>query len=155
MGRTVRASRTLLIVRLVFASLALGLLKHVVPLRRLARWAWRAPARTPAAIPTTELVGRVLQAGRISGTPDRDCVQRSLLLYRELSKAGLDPTLTVGVRRDPDRVRGHAWVEVHGRVVTESAAELGRFTPIVRFGREGAVIPDRPATQEASAPARP
>jgi hypothetical protein len=138
LARRWRAARTLARIAPLYA--ALGLLKHVVPVSRLARWAWR-PARSGAATADAgAIVARVLQAGRWIGAPDRDCLQRSLLVYRELSRLGLDPTLVVGFRRVADRLDGHAWVIAGGGSVIESAADLAAFTPALSFGAEGRAI---------------
>jgi hypothetical protein len=119
------------------AFAAFGVLKHLVPLTRLARWAWREPDRSPHPSRAPELVARVLQVGRWSGVPDRDCVQRSLLLYRELSRLGLDPTLVAGFQRQGAGLQGHAWVVAQGRIVGEAADALDRFTPAFQFGPRG------------------
>jgi hypothetical protein len=128
--------------RLVAGLLALGVLKHIVPLERLARRAWREPRQAGAARTRAEIIGRVLQAGRWSGLPDRDCVQRSLLLFRELSAHGFEPVLVVGLRRRDDRVTGHAWVEIDGTPVSETSDALAAFTVAARFGRHGSLIAD-------------
>ena len=47
----------------------------------------------------SQLLGRAIKTSRLIGVPDRDCLQRSLLLYRVLSRAGANPRLVVGVRR--------------------------------------------------------
>lgn len=133
--------------------LVLGAAKHLVPLARLARWAWTDPVPQPRDGSREELIGRVLQAGRVTGAPDRDCVQRSLLLYRELSRAGADPVLVTGVRREAGRLAGHAWVEVEGRPIAEPVDDLRRFGVLVKFGRRGAVLSDALAGA-ANAPAR-
>jgi hypothetical protein len=123
--------------RLVPLFWTLGVLKHVVPLRWLARWAWRThrPSSRPAARAT--IVGRVLRAGAIAGAPDRDCLQRSLLLYRELSHHGFAPVLVIGFRRAGTGAPGHAWVTLGGEVIAESSAGLWQFEPVLRFGVHG------------------
>ncbi|HZS59839.1 MAG TPA: lasso peptide biosynthesis B2 protein [Gemmatimonadaceae bacterium] len=57
---------------------------------------------------------RLLPAGDVGG-----CVVRSLVLYRALRRRGLPVDFVSGVRRDGDRVVGHAWIELNGMVVPE------------------------------------
>jgi hypothetical protein len=127
---------------------ALATAKRLLPLRLLVRWAWRPPilsVRNRAA--EQEAVSRVLQANRLIGAPDRDCLQRSLLLYRVLSTAGADPELHVGFRRDGPLMAGHAWVVCDGRVVAEPAAGTSSLVPALRFGRAGAILTEPPPAQ--------
>jgi len=123
--------------RLVPAFLALGLLRHVLPLDVLARWAWRSPRRVSNAADARRIIARAVRACALAGAPDRNCLQRSLLLYRELSRAGADPVLAVGFRHANGRVQGHAWVVVGGRAVAEPDADMGGFVPALTFGRQG------------------
>jgi Transglutaminase-like superfamily len=81
---------------------------------------------------------------------DRDCLQRSLLLYRVLSRAGADPTLVVGFQRLDSRIMGHTWVLIDGHAVIESDADLIRFSPALRFGPRGALLPTPPESHTAS-----
>jgi hypothetical protein len=118
---------------------ALGLVKRHVPLPILARWLYRSRPSRPGQDPTL-IASRVLRAGALAGVPDRDCLQRSLVLYRELSAAGMAPELAVGFRHVDGRLTGHAWVSVEGSVVAEPGLELSAFTQIARFGRGGAIV---------------
>ena len=126
--------------RLVAGFVALAVLKQIVPLARLSTWVWQAPRPRGTRRQRAEIVGRVLQAGRWCGLPDRDCVQRSLLLFRELSRHGFSPVLVMGLRKDDAGVTGHAWVEVDGAPVAEPAEALAVFTTIARFGDGGALL---------------
>jgi hypothetical protein len=128
------------------AHCALTLAKRVVPLPRLAQLAWSPPrggARNAQA--EARAVGLVLKASRWSGGTRHNCLPRSLLVYRSLSRAGASPRLVVGVRRDRNRVRGHAWVVADDRVRAETGGEAGRYTPILAFGEGG-----RPAPADTS-----
>jgi hypothetical protein len=111
----------------------LGGAKKVVPLTTLAAWASRPRRRrqTPPAL----VIGRVLRAGAIVGSPDRDCLQRSLLLYRELTRIGAAPTLAVGMRHTAGKLAGHAWVLLDGEVVAEPAGDVDGFVPVMLFTR--------------------
>jgi hypothetical protein len=82
----------------------------------------------------------VLRLSQLAGLPDRDCLQRSLLLYRVLSRAGAEPTLVVGFNRINDQMLGHAWVVVDGHSVIEADTDLLRFTPTFSFGSRGTLL---------------
>jgi Transglutaminase-like superfamily len=130
----------LAIARLFPVYALIGVLKHIFPLTSLVRWAWR-PATGPRD-PAIEgrISSRVLRLSQLLGLPDRDCLQRSVLLYRVLSRAGAEPMLVVGLKRLNGRIVGHAWVTVDGRPIFESEADLLQFTPTLRLGRRGAVV---------------
>ena len=115
--------------------MVLGCAKKFVPVASLAAWASR-PRRHRSVSPEL-VIGRVLRAGAIVGAPDRDCLQRSLLLYRELSRVGAPATLAIGMKRHHDRLAGHAWVLLDGQVVAESAEDVAGFVPVLTFdGRQ-------------------
>jgi len=134
--------------RLFPMYLLLGLVKHLVPLRSLVQWAWCPPADPRDSAGQQRLVAVVARLSQLVGM-DRDCLQRSLLLYRVLSRAGADPTLVVGVQRVNSRIRGHAWVVVNGCALLESEADLVQFSPILLFDSRGTL---RQASSEAHNP---
>jgi hypothetical protein len=137
-GRT-QSARDL--VRLLPVYLALGVLKRVVSIPSLARHVWRESrgVRDPAR--EQRLVANVVRLSHWSRRTDRDCLQRSLLLYRELSRAGADPRLWVGFRRSSLGVEGHAWVSIDGRVITEANPDDHGFEASLSFGRHGEPVP--------------
>jgi Transglutaminase-like superfamily len=138
-----RASRRIRTVldgfRIVPAYVLLGLLKHLVPLRSLVKWTWceKAGPRDPVA--ERRLTANVLRLSKFLRIADRDCLQRSLLLYRLLSAAGADPELVVGLHEQDGKIIGHAWVLVGGTSLVEPESDLTRFSPLLRFGARGAV----------------
>lgn len=125
--------------RLLPAYVALGALKHVVPVHTLARWVWRHPTHVADHRAIDTAVARVWRTRRLVGLGDRDCLQRSLLLYRELSGLGADPTLMIGFRQSANTVQGHAWVIARQEVVAEPT-EIAEFVPTFSFGRRGALV---------------
>src|SRR5262249_34548422 len=135
-----RLKTGLIVGRLLPAYLLLGLLKHLVPLRWLARWAWCHPRGLHHREAERCLTASVLRLSQLTGLPDRDCLQRSLLLYRVLSRAGAEPTLVVGFDRIDGRILGHAWVTTDGHAVIEREADLLRFSPTFSFGTRGALL---------------
>ena len=123
--------------QLLPAYLLLGLLKHFVPLSLLAHWAWSPSASARNREAERRSAAIVVQLSQLLGLPDRDCLQRSLLLYRVLSRAGAEPKLVVGFARMNDRILGHAWVVVDGHAIFEPETELLRFSPAFRYGERG------------------
>lgn len=61
----------------------------------------------------------------------RDCLPRSLALYRFLLSVGVPAEHCIGVRRFP--FEAHAWVECRGRVVHDSRGYTGGFTELARL----------------------
>jgi hypothetical protein len=124
--------------RLTPVYLAFGVLRHFVRLDRLARWAWQPPdGRAAGPEHEARTVALAIRLGQLFRAVDRHCLQRSLLLYRELSAAGASPSLVVGFGRQDTRVIGHAWVVVRGVPIGESAEWLASLSPAVAFGRGG------------------
>ena len=65
------------------------------------------------------------------------CLERSILLFRYLGRAGAAPQLVVGFIREGDGVIGHAWVEVEGRPLLEVEDPTAMYVSLVRFGPDG------------------
>jgi hypothetical protein len=135
-----RALTGVALARLVPMYLALGILKRVVPLDRLARLAWCEPVRPPGPPRYDQTAARVAKVRRLFGRFDDDCLQTSLLLFRELSRLGAAPTLAIGFCRSGGRVAGHAWVTVDGVPVGDTRQPSAEFALACRFGRCGSVI---------------
>ena len=128
-----------LAVRMVGWRLVLPVLKRTLPLPRLARLMW-APASSRARDPGREeqiaTLARGLSGRRRDGSRFDNCLERSLVAYRFLSRAGAEPELVVGVTRD-EPVRGHAWVRLDGEPVGDSVDE---FEEMTAFGRDGTIV---------------
>jgi transglutaminase superfamily protein len=131
-----RLATGLILVRLLPVYVLLGLLKHLVPLTWLARWAWCPPVGPRDHAAERRLIARVLRLSRLTGLFDRDCLQRSLLLYRVLSRSGAAPMLLIGFRRTDRQILGHAWVVIDGQPVIEHASLL-QFSAAFGFGVQG------------------
>ena len=61
----------------------------------------------------------------------RDCLPRSLALYRFLLGAGIPANHVIGVHRYP--FEAHAWVEANGRVICDSTYFVSGFTELARL----------------------
>ncbi len=70
---------------------------------------------------------------RVTRQPERMCLVRSLVAYRYLARAGLDPEFHVGFRRGEGLLVGHAWVEVNGAPVTDRPDAIATLTTTMAF----------------------
>lgn len=112
----------------------LPLLKRALPLTRLTRFMWLSPR---ASERHAEREQRTIQVvARVSRSSGGNCLERSLILYRFLSRANADPCLVVGMAR-PDEYLGHVWVTVDGRPLLETPETLRGFEVVTAFGGEG------------------
>jgi hypothetical protein len=133
------------ILRLIPAYLVFAVAKHLVSLPKLARMAWQQPCGVPDGDVTKQVIAAVVRMRKLLPTPDGDCLQKSLLLYRELSRAGADPVLVVGFRHGTTSLEGHAWIEIAGAAVADGAHDAGAFVPVLRLGPRGVVMQVREA----------
>jgi hypothetical protein len=97
-------------------------------------------ARFPHARPGRSIAGLVRWASLAARviSPQRPCLIRSLLLMAVLPPQGPPPTLVIGVAREADALRGHAWVEYEGSVLPSAdltPPALSSFTEFVRIER--------------------
>jgi hypothetical protein len=92
------------------------------PLGKLAAWAHRTPTakRERDRSEEARLIACIVRLCRWFGAIDRNCLRRSVLLYRELSRVGAGPTLNIGFRQGSGGLEGHAWVVLDGRAVAEA-----------------------------------
>jgi hypothetical protein len=159
-GREFRTvSDVTLFVRMVGWSVALRGLKHVMPLPALVRLVHRRPvARRELPRDADERITTFARwacaAARLSR--EGNCLERGLVTYRYLSGFDRAPSLVVGACFDqPDEVlRGHAWVQLGGRVVGEAPSAVERFTPVMSFDARGRLTssdgrPSGPGSQES------
>lgn len=132
-----RALRALEALELAGWSVALPLVKRLLPVARLVALMW-TPGRAPRSDAHERAV--VTASARLTRLRPRlrsNCLERSLLAYRFLARAGAEPRLVMGVGTLDGAVVGHAWVTVDGEPVHETAEALSRFTPVVEFGEGG------------------
>ena len=78
-----------------------------------------------ARVKTLRLERGVRWALRLKNQHIDACVPRSLALFHALRKEGLEVSFVSGVRRNNNKLEGHAWLELHGK-------------PIVGLGDENA-----------------
>jgi hypothetical protein len=121
-----------LMMELACWRLLLPAVKRLVSVKTLARVMWRDPR---GDVPRDRLVATieiVSSSGRLFLSVN--CLERSLVWYRVLSRAGAMPHLVMGARRE-ERVDGHVWIELNGEPFGERDAE--RYVRLVSFGQYG------------------
>ena len=114
----------------------------MVPLPQLARLAWKPARRERDPLAERRVIVAVTKIRQWFGR-DADCLQASLVLYRELSRLGADPVLAVGFRGQVGGVEGHAWVSVDGHTVFNESQDRP-FMAALLFGQGGAVLGSDP-----------
>ena len=105
---------------------------------RLRRWRGerlaellRAPASGASAAQHGLAQRLAVEINRAShGVPRTRCFVRAVALVRLLHRARIPARLLLGVRRDGNAVRAHAWVEIDGRPLGEDLAALHGFEPL-------------------------
>ena len=112
----------------------LPLLKRTVALQRLARIMWLRPKHGRRG-PDRE-TRTIAIVARLSHTSGGNCLERSLVLYRYLSRAGADPHLVVGMTR-PGEYLGHVWVTVDDVPLLETTEALDEYEVVTTFADEG------------------
>jgi hypothetical protein len=142
---------TVMTARLLGPYLAFALLKRVVPLPRLARWAWLRPVGPRDRETEAVALRCAVRLRNKLGGERGDCLHGSLALYRVLSRAGANPRLVVGFRRESSAVSGHAWVEIDDACVLESASTMRGFVAAFSFGPEGLRLPSPGAATDRQA----
>ncbi|HEX5165639.1 MAG TPA: lasso peptide biosynthesis B2 protein [Thermomicrobiales bacterium] len=60
------------------------------------------------------------------------CLHRSLVLQRWLRSEGFPSELKIGVRKDEQQLKAHAWVEIGGVTINDRPAAVNAFTPLRR-----------------------
>jgi hypothetical protein len=133
-----RWTHACLILRLAVLQALFGVLKHLVPLPTLARWAWLRPAGPRDRTREDRVLRCMVRLRRWLPADRGDCLHGSLALYRVLSAAGSAPRLVIGFRKDGPAIAGHAWVEVDGRAVLETPPEAAGFAAAFEMGEGGA-----------------
>lgn len=58
------------------------------------------------------------------------CLHRSLILHTWLRHEGLPSMLRIGVTKQGNQLKAHAWVELDGRIVNDERAAIGAFIPL-------------------------
>ena len=124
--------------RMASWSLAVPFLKHALPLPTLVRLAWAKPRGVSRPGREREIAQLAWWTSRVQPRrfPD-NCLERSLVTYRFLARAGARPRLVTGVGRLGGEIVGHVWVTVEDEPVHDSAESLRPYGMLVEFGEGG------------------
>lgn len=57
------------------------------------------------------------------------CLKKSLILYRFLRENGIDVKINIGFKSMSKKVRGHAWLTLHGRPYLTPQRVVEKFNP--------------------------
>lgn len=121
--------------RMVLWVLALRVLVRVLALPHVVRL---AEPTSLTSSPHERDVQRIVAlsqtvTSRATRRPETMCLVRSLVAYRYLARAGVQPELHVGFERSVGGLRGHAWVMVNGTPVTDGPDAIASFVPSMAF----------------------
>ncbi len=107
-------------------------------------WLRRELGNTESGAGVAEGDDALLQAFRRAAltTPEgAGCLPRALALRRYLARHGQPSRLGLGLKREEGRLRGHAWVEVAGRIASDDEAFVRSFTRLRTARRDRSVAP--------------
>jgi len=111
----------------------LPVLERVMPLPTLIRLMTARPdRRSDRDIRAQRVVDLAERVFGVRGS-DQNCLERSIVTYRYLSKLGADPQLVIAIRKGTTPARGHAWVTMNEMPVHDSPAALHDFESLVSF----------------------
>ncbi len=129
-----------LMVRISSWALVLPVLKRLVPLKSLTNMMW-VQAKAPRMHQQEEKITTLVRWLYTYVFPQNTCLERSLILYRFLSRNNSEPQLVTGMRQTEDRIwKGHAWIVVDGSPLDESVASVQDFEAFAIFGRDGTML---------------
>jgi hypothetical protein len=129
-------SDALLVVRLLGWRLALAVLKRTVPIATLVRL--MATPGGNSSRDTRRIVELVDWLYAPRRKPDLgNCLDRSLVLYRYLSRNESGTRLVLGMRRGSSELEGHAWVIAGDRAFGVAPAGGGGFVTLATFTADG------------------
>jgi hypothetical protein len=124
------------VVRLLGWRVALAVLKRTVPIATLVRLMAAPGGRS------TRDTRRIVELVDWLYAPRRDrdlgnCLDRSLVLYRFLSRNEPGTRLVLGMRRGSSELEGHAWVISGDRAIGETPASDSEFMTLASFAADG------------------
>lgn len=135
-----------LLARMFGWSLVLPLLKRMLPLPRLVALL-QSGTQLDQRDPRQEEKLSALSEWVFRSRPRRsrdNCLDRALVTYRYLGRAGANPTMVVGVAKDDASSRtgviGHVWVAVDGSPVHDDDERLAGFVTLAVFGANEGVV---------------
>ena len=140
-----------LVIRMIAWRAALPVMERFVPLPTLVRVMgchFRVRDRNDHQTQRiVELAERVFAAPSSS----RNCLGRSMVTYRYLSKTRVEPQLVIAFRKGAAPVLGHAWVTVDAMPIHDSPQALDEFEPLVIFSSAGECVIQTDASNNIAA----
>ena len=108
-----------------------------------ATWRWMrkgAGLRSFQRCRTPSEVAAWVSRAAAAGVLPVGCLPRALLTAAILERHGIEVAVRIGVQRDGDAMRAHAWVEHEGVPVAEPGEIAARFAPFDRDFRDRAAL---------------
>lgn len=119
---------------LLLPTTALAL--RLIGLRNVERWLdWRRKrdSRGTESVYEKQVVAeaarRMTEAASRYGIIHGNCLSKSMVLWHLLRREGFEAALHVGGRRSSRTFEAHAWVELEGAAINDSADVRKRFAP--------------------------
>jgi hypothetical protein len=98
----------------------------------------RAGGVTEADIERAWLYSRWITSAARFYPARAQCLHQSLALQSWLCREGLPADLRIGVHKEGNELKAHAWVELGGRIVNDTDGAIMPFTPLFRTLHEAA-----------------
>lgn len=108
--------------------------------------AGRTEAVSPQAVRRARWYARRIDSAARRHVLRARCLHRSLVLHHWLRREGLPSELRIGVLKENEALKAHAWVELDGQVVNDRPGAVAPFTPLARTGRRPATCALEPCT---------
>ncbi len=137
---------------MVVWSMLLPVLKRALPLRRLVALMWTTGQADRSDEQERRIIALSARVTRLRPRLRSNCLERSLLTYRFLARAGADPRLVVGVSTLEGAIVGHAWVTLDGEPIHERREAVESFARLIEFGPGGEATEARHAGHEDGLP---
>ena len=130
---------------LIFGALAWLIYYEILiqsrPLPKILEGIREMPAIVSCVPPQAEVMSVLEKLWRACGfwmarvlKNPRPCLRRSLVLYSWCKKHGVKSKVVIGVDKENDILKGHAWLYVQGEAFREDAAELAKKYTVMLEG---------------------
>ena len=90
------------------------------------------PGQKQATVYQAHITAKMVTVAAQRGPFRASCLPQSLVLWWLLRRQGIDNELRFGVRKNPDRLEAHAWVELSNTVLNDRVDVSRRFLPFKR-----------------------
>ena len=96
----------------------------------------RVPVAPEQQLALAARTARLVRAANRRSVRPAACLSRSLTLWWLLRRRGIESQLRLGVRKGEQGFQAHAWVELAGQVVNDSADVVQQYAPFA-----GTILP--------------